>query len=392
MPRRPVAASAVQESKSLVEKSVETREKIKSATSILKIPGVGAGSELAREVEAVPTIFPHVDYRIGVGGYPISRLTTIQGPSNHGKTTYLVGLMRSFIEMGHYVLFGDMERTTPKSYLKLLMGEAFESPLFQMPEKLGNYTSVRTLARQWCEGIAKLRDEGTIPPTVTGMVAIDSLQNLLPDNMMDEMAKLSATERKGKKDGGADGLRGRGGQLQASWNKAWFLELTSVLADTRCAFVTIVRENVKDGEGFHAEDIITPVGGKEVLFGPSLRTRVIAQPLYEGEGKEKTMVGEIHTVQIVKTKVSGKEERIPEAFFHTSNGKSGPAGFDRARDVLELGKELGVIQTRGAHYYVVGHHSEHKIGMGANQALETLRNDEPIRLSVEALCKAKRGR
>lgn len=388
MPRRPVTTET---EKTLVEKVVENRAAIAKFKSLPPVPvkGVGTAADLAREVEAVPTIFSLVDYRIGVGGFPISRLTTIQGPSNHGKTTYLIGLLRSFLERGHYAYFGDIERTTPKTYLRQLMGAQFENRAFNMPEKIGKYSDVRENVRQWCEGIAVLRDKGDISPDTTGIVAIDSLANLLPDNMFEELAKTSNPDRKGKKETGPDGLKGRGGQIQALWNTGWFRELTSVLADTRCAFTCIVRENVTEGEGFFADDVIEPVGGKEVKYGPSLRIRVVADPLYEGDGKDKEMVGERHTVQIVKTKISGKEEKIPEAFFYTSNGKLCPFGFDRARDVLDLGLETGVIESRGAFYYAVGR-SEHKLGQGKSQALESLRKDEAILENVIALAQVKR--
>ena len=49
-------------------------------------------------MRAVPTIFPQYDRATRVGGHPIERWTTVHGPSNHGKTTFLHGLGASFLQ------------------------------------------------------------------------------------------------------------------------------------------------------------------------------------------------------------------------------------------------------------------------------------------------------
>ena len=70
----------------------------------------------------------------------------------------------------------------------------------------------------------------------------------------------------------------------------------------------------------------------------------------EGPEGNKVTVGERHQVEIHKTKVSARQDRIEKAFFHTSNGARHPEGYDRARDLLHLGVELGVVRTSGSYY------------------------------------------
>lgn len=384
--------------KSVSQKSTETRDRLSALAAVTgSVTGVGPASEVIREVESVPTCFPYVDRVLGVGGFPIARVCTIQGPSNKGKSTFCLGLIRSFLQAQHPCLFIDAERSTPKSYARLMIGEElYDLPIFQCPQRIGTYENVRALVRSWTEAIGNAREKGSIPEDTTGLVVVDSLHNLFPSTIMEELEKASKAAKEPKDDkkirfkqpkgrSGVDGMSGMAGMIQAGFNTAWLKELTSLLADTRCAIAIIVRENeVEEGKGLYAKTMYEPVGGKEVKFAPSLRLRVESKPIYEeadGEGTN-VLVGERHRVMVEKTKVSGKKDRIPESWFHTSNGRIAPEGFDRARDVFALATSLGVIEQRGAYYYFDGS----RLGQGEGMTLRELRKPS-VAESVEKACR-----
>ena len=56
------------------------------------------------------------------------------------------------------------------------------------------------------------------------------------------------------------------------------------------------------------------------------------------------IIGEKHLVQIMKTKVGHKDAKVTRCFFHTSNGQHIRAGFDTARDVIDLALGCGVLK------------------------------------------------
>ena len=87
-------------------------------------------------------------------------------------------------------------------------------------------------------------------------------------------------------------------------------------------------------------------GGKAVNFDASMRIRIVlAGKVYDGSGDDASIVGERHLAEIHKTKVAGKVEHVEKSYFHTTLD-----GFDRARDVLRLAEDLGVVDKAGAWY------------------------------------------
>lgn len=336
-------------------------------------------AEVLRAVEAVPTDFVQYDHVTGVLGHPIGRFSLTHGPSNEGKTAFALGLGRSFLRHGHFFGMADAERTTPQPWVREMVGEFADHPAFvALPVR--TYEQTRKGVRDYCEKVATAREKGRIPPDTTGLVVVDSIRKLVPEKLWKNLAKSLETNDP-KKDKGIDGFGGRAGQLKAALNAAWVDELIPLLADTRMAMVVIARETRDEDAAsslFSSRD--WKVGGGSALFyEASLDIRVSRSWIVEGEGKGKRTVGERMCLEIWKTKVAGKSEKVPRAYFHTSNGVTIPAGFDPARDLLELGKELGVIEVRGSSYRVGGE----TLGRGEAVALERLRDPAWMR-NVEA--------
>lgn len=382
------------------EAAARNRDRIKRMASAMKdLGGSRPASEVLRRIEAVPTLLPHLDYKLGLGGYPIARVTVVHGPSNAGKSALALALIKSFLVREHYALFVDAERSTDELYARQMLGDAYDLPTFRAVP-VSTYEQARQSVRAWADRIAESRAKGLIDEDATGIVVVDSLKSLMPASIFDELAKATKelakadkppeSEKKSKKPrfrekgpkGHVDGVGGRAGQLQAAYNGAWFTELVSLCADTRIAFVAIAREDVEEVNG---RTVIQVRGGKAVVFDPSLRLRVTAWPIKRGD--DEHLVGHRHSVAVFKTKVANRTEQIPEGIFHTSNGVEAPAGLHRAMDLLELGQELGVVELAGAWYSFDGR----KLGQGEEKAAAALTADFVLADAVEAACRARFG-
>lgn len=367
------------------ESAKRNRDRLNDFAKIAdELPGSRA-AETLRGVEAVPTIFPILDYRLGCGGWPTSRIGLIHGASNEGKSKLTLGLMRSFLELQHFAGFIDAERSTPADWARTMMGEAYASPLFRTIP-CTSFEVTRAEVRRWCDRIGEFRQKGRIPPETTGILVVDSIRKLVPERLWDELTK-SAGEGKKKKDSGLDGMSGRAAQYKAALNSQWMDELVPLLADTRTCAVIIAREELIEGKGMFDPDVIKVGGGRALVYESSVRARVVREWVYETSGDEKVLVGEKHVVELHKSKVGARLEKTPEAAFYTSNGVAFQEGFDRASDVLELGLELGVVEQSGS-WYALG---DQKLGQGEGKAAARLRADPELLLEAERACRAKFG-
>lgn len=364
------------------------------AALIKRIGDSRPASEVLREERVVPTIFPIFDHEIGVGGLPVGRVILVHGPSAEGKSPFGIGLGRSFLERGHFFDFVDAERTMTAEWTRSLLGEYFESGAFTAPSKIGMYEDVRAHVRRWAETIAEARGK-QIPEDTTGVVVIDSINKLVPEALWKELSKVtgaagtednSKSWRKGKQKPGIDGMGGRAGQIMAGFNAAWMNEVVPLMADTQTTMVIIARESVEKGEGFFADDVINVKGGRAIKYDSSLWLRIVDSPTWQKVGDEKAvLVGRKHTIEIRRSKVGARKEKIPEAAYHTSNGVASPEGFDRVRDVFELSCDMGVMDQAGAYYKFEGE----SVGQGEQKALEALRSSPDLCFKIEEACRAK---
>jgi len=332
-----------------------------------------------REVESVPTCFPYFDMKTRVGGYPIGGITTVHGPSGHGKTYFTVGLGLSYLMRNHVFGLIDAERTTPPSWMRQTMAQLSSHPGF-VALRPPTYEDAIDATKQLCEGVANKREKGLLPKDTTVLIGVDSIRKLVPKDLMDKLRK-----------DGADGLGGRSEQLKAKMNQAWIDTLTPMLDDTRCSVVLIARERDRaeataDDKKFDKAWEIG--GGKGVIYDASLVCRVTrAAWVYEkgsGDDDAKKAIGEKHRVRIWKSKVEAKDGQHSDAFFHTSNGALVAPGFDRARDVLELGVQLGVIDQSGSWFSCGGE----RLGNGKNAVVKSLHSNPPLLTAVETAVRA----
>ncbi len=336
------------------------------------------------EVRSVPTILPWLNAVSGVGGWPTDRFALVHGPSNEGKTTLLIALLKSFVDRAHFAALIDAEQTTPFSFVESFMGESARHPGFVATREAG-YENVRKFVRRFCDRIGEARAKRQIPEETTAIVALDSIRKLVPERIWDELTKEAEGKAKRGMRGkpakrGVDGMGGRAAQMKAALNAAWLDELVPVLSQTGVGMVVIARETVEEKQ-FGEEVRLT--GGKALFFDSSLVVRVTrAKSILDGEGAGAPLVGERHSVEVYKTKIAGKGVRWPEAFFHTSNGRleGVPAGFDRARDLLALAVDRGAV-TASDGFFSIG---KLKLGRGENAVVRRLHAEPDLLARVES--------
>lgn len=346
-------------------------------------------SSVLRKVSAVPTIFPQYDWKTRVGGHPIERVTMVHGPSNHGKTLFAHGLGLSFLKRAHFYALVDVEFTTPITWVQGLMGEYAQSSQF-LASRPRTYEEAVDGVRDVCDRLVDLRAKGTIHKDTGCLFVIDSIRKLVPKNILAKIQKFGSDEEKGS----VDGYGGRAAQYRAALNAAWCDELVPLMYHSQCAIMFIARETEEAAiPGQTRVPSIKVGGGKAIFYDSSLAMRISRESFVypsekkdQDEGAKPDIIGERIAVNIEKTKIGGKDGRTSKAYFHLSNGKVTPEGFDRARDVLELATQLGIVTTAGSWITY-----ERKRWQGKLLAVKALSDPKQVEVldAMEAACRTR---
>ena len=293
-----------------------------------------AGKVLTRVV-ARPTCFVQIDRATRVGGWPLQRIAIVHGPSNQGKTAFVHGLGLSFLRAGDLYGYVDAEYTTPEDWLVKLMKEHAASPGF-VAMRPRSYEETVEAVRDLVTKLANAKRAGSIDPSTSALVVIDSIRKLVPENLLKKLLKG---------EGGIDGMSGRGAMYKAALNAQWLDELVPMLHYSGATMVFVARETENpDASGSAFELDYKVAGGKALLFDSSLACRVTrASWVKRGSDENTEIIGEKHRVRIYKTKVGGKDGKYEDAHFYTSHGQLVPEGFDHARSLVELAMEYGLV-------------------------------------------------
>jgi recombination protein RecA len=322
--------------------------------------------DVLTRVRAVPTRFVQFDHATRVGGLPIERFMMVHGPSNEGKSLFLLGLMDSFLARDHLAFLVDAERTTPITWADQVMSHS-QSPGF-FADRPKTYEQTVETIRRFLLRVKEQRDKGILPEDTSAIVAVDSIRKLVPANILAKIIK--DTEKNG-----IDGMGGRAAQIKAAMNSQWMDEVTPLLEETGTCMVVVARET-DDGEADKwarmAGTDYKVGGGKALYYDSSLVMRVERASYVQERGEDPAVkakvYGERHRVTIRKSKIAGREEKVSTAYFHTSNGTFIPYGFDRARDLIEMGVQFELIEKSGAWFSYMGE----RLGQGLHNAVKNL--------------------
>jgi len=309
---------------------------VEKSTGIGALPkGWAKADDVLDRVRAVPTRF--VDFNRGtrVGGLPVRRIHTVHGPTHGGKTAFVGGLVESFVSAGHIGAYVDAEHATPNEFFE----ELFRKPLRDVPNFLADrpksYEETIDKVDTFLRWVA---EEKKNAPDLASILVVDSINKLVPERELEKLRKE-----------GADAIDKGWGRYRAAMNQAWLDHLTPMLAAADCALVIIAQERDEQAEGFGYQEEFKVKGGAALLFDASMVMRVSkGTAIKEGDGKDAKIYGFRHRVRIWKSKVAHMDGRYTDVAFHLSNGSLTPAGFDVARDLLHVGRAVGVVETSGS--------------------------------------------
>lgn len=335
-----------------------------------RFSGFAPAPQVLTNVKAVPTIFHQFNRVVGVGGWPTQRIGLLHGPSNHGKTQFLIGLNLSFVVANHFAAHVDAELTTPHDWVVELMGPYANSPLLKA-QRPRNYEETVGSVRSIAEVMSQAKDDGEISRETMCLVGIDSIRKLVPQRLFDQIAKG---------EGGIDGARGRAAMMKAALNAQWLDELAPLAYHAGLAPIFISRETENPNADPWAPDFKVG-GGTALVYDSSLVCRIMrASWVTDGPKDKPRIIGEKHLVRITKTKVSGKEGKVIDSFFHTSNGVASPAGFDIARDVFDQCERLKMFSLSGSWYSWKGE----RLGNGEAKVVQLIREKPDLQAALVA--------
>lgn len=268
---------------------------------------------------------------------------------------------------GKPVLSGN---TTPITWLHAAMGKYAHSDGF-FASRPKTYEATVQYVREMLNTLRKLRDGGKLPNDTSMLIVVDSIRKLVPEDIFKRImaGAKAAEEALGGKSGSGKGTnrhkkpervgRDRGSMIKAQMNSAWMDELIPLLEEAQAGMVVIARETMDPEADQQAKmwgNDYKVGGGSALYYDASLVMRVERQRLITKErsdeekdsGVKAVVYGERHRVTVRKSKVSGKEDAQTQWYFHDSNGTLIPVGFDRARDLLELGMKFGLVKTKAS--------------------------------------------
>lgn len=339
--------------------------------------------QVLRRVRALPTIFPLFDFGTRVGGLPLDRAITIHGPSNEGKTIFTLGLILSFLKTQNFVAYIDSEMTTPITWCEKLMSTYVDSPGY-LALRPQCFEEAVEATKTFLTLIQKAKELGTMPADLCGLVVVDSVKKLVPRNLLEKLLSEGIDKH------GIDGMRGRGAQYKAALNSQWLDSLVPLLHNAGSTAALVARESSNpdasaDDRKYNRPNSYLIQGGGSIIYDASLVARVERDSwVMSSKDKDGKPIGERIRVQIWKTKVGGKEDKVINTYFHTSNGTFVPEGFDTPRDVLELAVTMEIVTLAGASYSFAGE----RIGQGMNQAVKRLHNQQELFNDIEKRVRA----
>ncbi len=319
-----------------VELAIAQVERAYGKGAIMRI-GEGA---IAR-IPVVPSGDIGLDIALGVGGYPVGRVTEIYGPEASGKTTLALHAVAEVQKRGGIAAFIDVEHALDLRYSKLI-GVNTEELLVSQPD----------WGEQALEIVEILVRSGAVD-----IVVVDSVAALVPK------AELEG-------DMGYAHMA-----MQARLMSQALRKLTAIISKSRTIVVFINQLRMKVGVMFGSPE--TTSGGNALKFYSTIRLDVRRiSPIKDGE----SVIGSRVRVKVVKNKVSPPFRQAEFDIMHTG-------GISREGSLLDIATNEGIVQKSGTWYAF----ENERIGQGRENVKKLLAEQPKLADRIEALVRAKYG-
>jgi recombination protein RecA len=290
------------------------------------------------KIDVIPTGSLALDLALGVGGIPKGRTTELYGLQATGKTTLCFHIIKEAQRLGDSVLFVDMENAMDIKYAKSV-GVDVDNVYWNQPSSAEEALGVL---------------EAAIASKSFGLVILDSVASLSPQQEKEdefEKASVALTPRALSK---------------------FFRRNNYLIRENNVA--VLMTNQLRDNIGSYYGGTITP-GGHALRYARSVAMSMRRTTDIKQNGE---VVGHTAEIDIKKNKVAPP---FRTAQFDIIYGK----GIDPYRDIIEVAKNLGVIQLKGS-YYVYGDES---LGQGKDNATESLRANEGLVEEIRERCFSK---
>ena len=333
----PTRIEPIEKRRKAIDFAVSTIEKQFGKGSILTM----SEEAINRDIEAIPSGSPSLDFALGIGGYPRGRVVEIYGPESSGKTTLALHAVASAQVLGGVAAFVDAEHALDVNYARRL-GVQVEDLLVSQPDT----------GEQGLEITDVLLRSGAVD-----LVVIDSVAALVP------RAEIE----------GEMGDQHVG--LQARLMSQALRKLTGTVAKTGATVVFINQIRMKIGVLFGNPE--TTTGGNALKFYSSVRldVRRIAAIKERDE-----VVGNRTRVKVVKNKCAPPFRQAEFDILYNQ-------GISVEGDLLDLAADAEIVEKTGAWYS----YRDERIGQGRENARRFLRDNPDITRDIADAIYAARG-
>jgi recombination protein RecA len=293
-------------------------------------------------------VFPDFNRAVRVGGLPVRRIHTVHGPTHGGKTAFVLGLVKSFVDRGFLGGYIDAEHTLGQEFAEEMVAGLASKPNFLATRPTSYEATIQSVDAFLTRG-SQIRK---ISPDSACILIVDTINKLVPERELKQILEGSGDEKGAGKKGAEALAKAHHARYRAALNQAWLDHLTPRMAKANCALVLIAQE--RDGDNLEPWEMPKVKGGQALLYDASLVMRVMkSRPIWIKSGDDKTnenVGGFAHKVRIWKSKVGHMEGRYSDCVFRLSNGRITPTGLDTARDATAVAADLGIVKKAGAWY------------------------------------------
>jgi recombination protein RecA len=295
--------------------------------------------ENTTKVEVAPTGILSVDKAIGVGGFPLGRISEVFGAEGTGKTTLCLHAIAQAQKEGYNALFIDAEHAISEERMAAL-GVDKNRLVLSQPQSGEEALEIVEMAA---------RDKHF------RLVVVDSVAALIP--------KVEIEKEMG------DSVMGVHARLMSQSMR----KLTAPVARSKIALIFTNQVRAKIGTFFPTDET---TGGRALKFYASLRIKTQFIGAIK-EGKER--VSGNYRITVVKNKLATPFKEVVLELNQY--------GFDEMGLLVEALVDAGVLTKSGTFY----RHGEVVLGHGKAAVVQKLREDEELKkLLVEALHKARK--